>query len=352
MLLSQDNLQLLQEVPIFRSMEQDSTLMQLALSLDEVSFPANHTIIQQGERGPRLYILTSGSVTVHRGNFQIAKLAAGQYFGEMSLFDGQPHSASVISSEPCTCWALDREHLVQAIGENPAIGLHIMQVLIERIRRLNLYGATWLRGLLTVAWADGEYDPEEKQLIESLMQNQLYAGVAIDQLRPISGQELADGLVDNPALTENFLRMAVIMALANGTYSDSEDAVLREFAAALNHSSEILESLRAVLVAAQGSTTNLGAAGGFSPPHPDVLQPVRDWLDDVEIDSPATARFLCRLIPPQCPFERDIKLFGHKIVHIPPMCKLNPLYDQLVYLRFRALSYLADVCGEDVTPYV
>ncbi len=84
---------------------------------------------------------------------------------------------------------------------------------------------------------------------------------------------------------------------------------------------------------------------------PDVLHPVRDWLDGMDIHDPRLARFLCKTIPPQCPFERDIVLFGRKVVHIPPMCKLNPLYEQLVGLRFRALSYLADDCGEDVSPY-
>ncbi|MFM7527545.1 MAG: Mo-dependent nitrogenase C-terminal domain-containing protein [Nodosilinea sp.] len=39
-----------------------------------------------------------------------------------------------------------------------------------------------------------------------------------------------------------------------------------------------------------------------------------------------------------------------QLVHIPPMCKINPLYEQLVGLRFQALSYLANECGEDVTP--
>ena len=77
-----------------------------------------------------------------------------------------------------------------------------------------------------------------------------------------------------------------------------------------------------------------------------LLQPVRHWLDGLEIHNPRVARFLGKLIPSQCPFERDIELFGHKIVHIPPLCKLNPLYEQLVGLRFRALSYLADDCGE------
>jgi Mo-dependent nitrogenase C-terminus len=43
-------------------------------------------------------------------------------------------------------------------------------------------------------------------------------------------------------------------------------------------------------------------------------------------------------------------LLGHKF-HIPAMCKLNPAYEQLVELRFKALCFLADECGEDVTPY-
>ena len=85
--------------------------------------------------------------------------------------------------------------------------------------------------------------------------------------------------------------------------------------------------------------------------HPDLLNPVRDWLDGLEIHSPKVAHLLCRLIPPQCPFERDIVVLGHKVAHIPPMCKLNPLYDQMVGLRFRALCYLADHCGEDVSTY-
>ncbi|MBW4592460.1 MAG: Mo-dependent nitrogenase C-terminal domain-containing protein [Brasilonema angustatum HA4187-MV1] len=86
-------------------------------------------------------------------------------------------------------------------------------------------------------------------------------------------------------------------------------------------------------------------------PKVDLLQPLRRKLDSLEIKNPKLAKFLARMIPAQCPFERDILLFGRKIAHIPPMCKLNPLYDELVGLRFRALCYLADVCGEDIQSY-
>lgn len=83
----------------------------------------------------------------------------------------------------------------------------------------------------------------------------------------------------------------------------------------------------------------------------DVLQPVRQWLDKIEVRNRKLAHRLCKLIPAQCPFERDVKLFGHTLFHIPPMCKLNPLYEEVVSLRFRALCYLADECGEDVQAY-
>ncbi|BAY11623.1 Mo-dependent nitrogenase C-terminal domain-containing protein [Calothrix sp. NIES-2098] len=85
--------------------------------------------------------------------------------------------------------------------------------------------------------------------------------------------------------------------------------------------------------------------------HHDLLYPVREWLESIEIHNRKLAHFLCKAIPAQCPFERDIKLFGRKLVHIPPMCKLNPLYEQVVTLRFKALCYLADKCGEDVAVY-
>ncbi len=83
----------------------------------------------------------------------------------------------------------------------------------------------------------------------------------------------------------------------------------------------------------------------------DLVGLVRQWLESIKIDNPKVARFLCKMIPAQCPFERKIKLFGHAIFHIPPLCKLNPFYEQVVGLRFRSLSYLADECGEDVTLY-
>jgi hypothetical protein len=83
----------------------------------------------------------------------------------------------------------------------------------------------------------------------------------------------------------------------------------------------------------------------------DLLAPIRQQIDKFEIHNPELARWLCKVIPSQCPFERDVYFFGKKVAHLPPLCKLNPLYEEVVALRFRALCYLTDCCGEDVRAY-
>lgn len=99
------------------------------------------------------------------------------------------------------------------------------------------------------------------------------------------------------------------------------------------------------------SPANLKPLRHSFPPTFNFLQPLRQWLDRIEVRNPKVAHRLCKLIPAQCPFERDVKLFNNTLFHIPPLCKLNPLYEEVVGLRFRALCYLADECGEDVTQY-
>ncbi len=214
----------------------------------------------------------------------------------------------------------------------------------------------WLRGLLALAWADGHFDPEEQELIASLTQEEFNTQQDVSTLDPISPEELATVLGKQTDTAENFLRTAVMVALADGVYSVDEDELLHQFCEAMELKIEALDSLRNTLEdLAKTPDQNAAEASDISQPHSDqaldVLSPVKHWLDDWEVHDPKVARFVCKMIPPQCPFERDVKLFGRKIVHIPPMCQINPLYDQLVGLRFRALSYLADDCGEDVSKY-
>jgi tellurite resistance protein len=218
--------------------------------------------------------------------------------------------------------------------------------------------AAWLRGLLTIAWADGHFDPEEQEMLAQITQDQLAPAINLPAIEePISPEELATALGKDVTTAENFMRTATMVALADGVYSTTEADVLHQFCEALGIKVEALDALRVTLydheaLKSSDPIHDLVQQPGMSPhPHSDVLQPVRIWLDGMEIRDPRVARFICKMIPAQCPFERDVKLFGRKIVHIPPLCKINPLYEQLVGLRFRALSYLADERGEDISAY-
>ncbi|MEO1402759.1 MAG: Mo-dependent nitrogenase C-terminal domain-containing protein [Cyanobacteria bacterium J06635_1] len=83
----------------------------------------------------------------------------------------------------------------------------------------------------------------------------------------------------------------------------------------------------------------------------DIFKPLRRRIDQIQVRSHRLAHLICRVIPCQCPFERDISVLGYEL-HIPALCKLNPVYDELVSLRLRALSYLSDVFEEDITQYI
>ena len=130
----------------------------------------------------------------------------------------------------------------------------------------------------------------------------------------------------------------IVHAIAGKTCSGDEDINIKQI-----YETEILG--KAIML----SNTHLYPE---SPSLADMmLHPIRQRLESIQVRDAQFARLICKLIPSQCPFERDITIFGKTLFHIPPLCKLNPFYEQLVGLRFRALSYLADQCGEDVRSY-
>ncbi|HEY9833558.1 MAG TPA: Crp/Fnr family transcriptional regulator, partial [Stenomitos sp.] len=91
----------------------------------------------QGQEGRSLYIVVKGLVRVHIGDRDLAQLKEGACFGEMSLFDAEPRSASVTTIEPCECLMLTQLQLYDAIDETPGIAINIIRLLSRRIRELN-----------------------------------------------------------------------------------------------------------------------------------------------------------------------------------------------------------------------
>ncbi len=136
MLTSIQRLLLVQKVPIFQELR-DDFLVRLAATMQEFSFPANHLIVRQGDEGRSLYVLASGRVRVHIGDYELAQLQREDCFGEMAVLDAEPRSASVTTLEGCDCLMLSQQQLYEAIDETPDIAVNIIRLLSRRIRELN-----------------------------------------------------------------------------------------------------------------------------------------------------------------------------------------------------------------------
>jgi CRP-like cAMP-binding protein len=124
---------LLAGCPLFLGLPPDGVAT-LAKRATEVDFPAGHVIARQGEIGTGLFIIVSGSVKVVRSGEDLAHLKAGDFFGELSVLDRMPRTASVTTQEPTRCLALASWDFDAAVTESPAIALAILRGLALRLR--------------------------------------------------------------------------------------------------------------------------------------------------------------------------------------------------------------------------
>jgi CRP/FNR family cyclic AMP-dependent transcriptional regulator len=102
------------------------------------SFPKQTVLIHEGDVGDSLYIILSGRVKVYASNAAGREVVLnfngpGEYVGEMSL-NGEPRSASVITTEPTTCAIVNRAQFREFIGANPDFAQHLVNTLIHRAR--------------------------------------------------------------------------------------------------------------------------------------------------------------------------------------------------------------------------
>jgi CRP-like cAMP-binding protein len=100
----------------------------------EVDFPPNHVIARQGEFGTGFFLIVSGAVKVVRDGDEVAVLGRGEFFGELSVLDGQPRVAQVVSIEPTRCLALASWDFEQALLASPPLALSILRGLAARLR--------------------------------------------------------------------------------------------------------------------------------------------------------------------------------------------------------------------------
>jgi cation transporter-like permease len=132
--------ELLSKVSFFQNLPADD-LSALGRRMDEDHFAAGQIILREGDKGARLYIIEEGTVEISYGegkrHVELARLGVGKYFGELSLFDDAPRSATVRAIEPATVLTLDRDDFVDFIKKDPAAGMIIMAELGSRLRHTN-----------------------------------------------------------------------------------------------------------------------------------------------------------------------------------------------------------------------
>ncbi|MHB8771382.1 MAG: Crp/Fnr family transcriptional regulator [Syntrophales bacterium] len=101
------------------------------------------TIFQEGTIGKRMCILVDGSVNVvkndaHGHHKVLTAITTGKAFGEMTLFDGEPRSASVLAAGPTTLLVLTKENLDQLLDDHPRLGAKLLfklgKVISQRLR--------------------------------------------------------------------------------------------------------------------------------------------------------------------------------------------------------------------------
>lgn len=102
----------------------------------EVDFPADRVIARQGEIGTGFFVVVEGAVRVVRDGEQIARLGPGDFFGELSVLDGQPRVAQVVAAEPTRCLALASWDFEAVVAANPTLALALLRGLAARLRSL------------------------------------------------------------------------------------------------------------------------------------------------------------------------------------------------------------------------
>lgn len=103
-----------------------------------MTFKAGALVIREGEPGQEMFVVESGSVEVFRGSGpkeqKVSALGAGDFFGELSLLDDQPRSASARAVTDCLLLVIDAATLDQMLRQYPEVAVRMLRTLAVRLR--------------------------------------------------------------------------------------------------------------------------------------------------------------------------------------------------------------------------
>lgn len=126
-------LEMLRRVGLFGVLT-SKQLKLLATSAHEIILDPDSVVIEEGQPGDSFFVLVDGELAVERAGRSIARLEAGECFGEMSLLDDQPRSATVTTLTEARLLAIDRPTFRHLVMGSPEIALALMAELTHRLR--------------------------------------------------------------------------------------------------------------------------------------------------------------------------------------------------------------------------
>jgi ATP:ADP antiporter, AAA family len=135
-LLTIEKVMALKTTGLFRETAED-LLVDIAFILKEVSFKKDEVIVEKNEVGTCMFIIYSGSVKVHDGDLVLAELNSRDFFGELSLLDAEPRSASVTSLEDSLLLRIDQHAFYEIMADRMEVIREIMKILCSRLRHQN-----------------------------------------------------------------------------------------------------------------------------------------------------------------------------------------------------------------------
>lgn len=126
----------LREVSLFRDLD-DETLQKVLMHGRVVEWGAGQTVIKEEDRkGEVFHLIMDGTAEVSHQGKAVATAGPGEYFGELSLLDGKPRSASVTAATDLTTFSLASWHFGRLMSEQPALLQAVLASLCDRIRAL------------------------------------------------------------------------------------------------------------------------------------------------------------------------------------------------------------------------
>ena len=136
-----DRLALLQKLPLFAELKSED-LAQLANKLQVRRKRKDESVFEKGDPGTTMFVVASGRVdivlpSVDAEPVLLKEIGPGEYFGELSLFDDKPRSASARCGTQVEVLELDRPTLTEYLSGRPHAALAILHTMSERLRETN-----------------------------------------------------------------------------------------------------------------------------------------------------------------------------------------------------------------------